>query len=123
MTPADLRFLADESCDFAVVRALRAKGYDVTAVSEYTRRSVDSELIKQAHRENRILLTEDKDFGWLVFASHSVSAGVILIRFPGNARKKLELSVVELVEQKGGELKEAFVVIQPGQVRFSRKEK
>jgi len=27
-----------------------------------------------------------------------------------------------LVEQKGGELKEAFVVIQPGQVRFSRKE-
>jgi hypothetical protein len=23
MTPADLRFLADESCDFAVVRALR----------------------------------------------------------------------------------------------------
>ncbi|MBE3120114.1 MAG: DUF5615 family PIN-like protein [Candidatus Atribacteria bacterium] len=123
MTPADLRFLADESCDFAVVRALRAKGYDVTAVSEYTRRSVDSELIKQAHRENRILLTEDKDFGWLVFASHSVSAGVILIRFPGNARIKLGLSVVELVEQKGGELKEAFVVIQPGQVRFSRKEK
>lgn len=123
MTPADLRFLADESCDFAVVRALRAKGYDVTAVSEYTRRSVDSELIKQAHRENRILLTENKDFGWLVFASHSVSAGVILIRFPGNARKKLKLSVVELVEQKGGELKEAFVVIQPGQVRFSRKEK
>jgi predicted nuclease of predicted toxin-antitoxin system len=123
MTPADLRFLADESCDFAVVRALRAKGYDVTAVSEYTRRSVDSELIEQAHRENRILLTEDKDFGWLVFASHSVSAGVILIRFPGNARKKLGPSVVELVEQKGGELKEAFVVIQPGQVRFSQKER
>lgn len=57
MTPADLRFLADESCDFAVVRALGAKGYDVTAVSEYARRSVDSDLIEQAHRENRILLT------------------------------------------------------------------
>lgn len=48
---------------------------------------------------------------------------MILIRFPGNARKKLGPSVVELVEQKGGELKEAFVVIQPGQVRFSRKER
>lgn len=72
----NLRFLADESCDFVVVRALRGKGYDVLAVSEYRRRSVDSELIEQAHRENRILLTEDKDFGWLVFASHSVSAGV-----------------------------------------------
>jgi predicted nuclease of predicted toxin-antitoxin system len=123
MTPTDLSFLADESCDFIVVRALRAKGYDVVAVSETTRRSVDSELIEQAHRENRILLTEDKDFGWLVFASHSVSAGVILIRFPGNARKKLGSSVVELVEQKGKELKDAFVVMQPGQVRFSRKER
>ena len=27
-----LRFLADESCDFAVVRALRSAGYDVFAV-------------------------------------------------------------------------------------------
>lgn len=28
MTPS-LRFLADESCDFAVVRALRSHGYDI----------------------------------------------------------------------------------------------
>jgi hypothetical protein len=68
------------------------------------------------------LLTEDKDFGWLVFASHFVSAGVVLIRFPGNVRKTLGQAVLELVEQKGEELKDAFVVIQPGQVRISQKE-
>jgi len=119
---SDLRFLADESCDFAVVRALRGQGYDVLAVSEYMQRSVDSELIEQAHRENRILLTEDKDFGWLVFASHSVSAGVILIRFPNNLRSTLGQSVLQLVEKYGSELEDAFVVVQPGQVRFSRKE-
>ena len=72
---SDLRFLADESCEFAVVHALRSKGYDVLAVSECMRRSDDRDLIEQSHRENRILLTEDKDFGWLVFASHAVSAG------------------------------------------------
>ncbi|MCJ7432552.1 MAG: DUF5615 family PIN-like protein [Anaerolineales bacterium] len=119
---SNLRFLADESCDFVVVRALRAEGYDVLAVSEYMQRSVDNELIKQAHRENRILLTEDKDFGWLVFASHSVSAGVILIQFPNNLRSTLGPSVLQLVEQYGTELENAFVVVQPGQVRFSRKE-
>jgi len=27
-------FLADESCDFAVVRALRAAGYDVLSIAE-----------------------------------------------------------------------------------------
>ena len=64
MTASHLRFLADESCDFAVVRALRAEGYDVLAVSEVMQRSDDRELIQQAYREKRILLTEDKDFGW-----------------------------------------------------------
>jgi hypothetical protein len=48
MTEPDLRFLADESCDFVVVRALRAEGYDVLAVSEYMQQSDDRVLIDQA---------------------------------------------------------------------------
>jgi uncharacterized protein with PIN domain len=59
MTSTPLRFLADESCDFAVVRALRADGYDVFAVSEVMNRSDDHGLIELAHRERRILPTED----------------------------------------------------------------
>jgi hypothetical protein len=70
---SNLRFLADESCDFGVVRALRAAGFDVLAVGEFMKRSVDRDLIEQAKREERILITEDKDFGWLVFASHTDS--------------------------------------------------
>ena len=69
MCAASLRFLADESCDFCIVRDLRAQGYDVLALSEVTQRSDDRELIEQAHREERVLLTEDKDFGWLVLSA------------------------------------------------------
>jgi predicted nuclease of predicted toxin-antitoxin system len=116
-----LRFLADESCDFAVVRALRAAGHDVLAVSEFTQRSDDRELIELARREDRILLTEDKDFGRLVYASHADSAGVILIRFPGNARRSLVQSVEHIVREQGGRLASAFVVVQPGHIRMSRK--
>jgi hypothetical protein len=43
-----LRFLADESCDFAVVRALRGVGYDVVAVTEFINQSLDSAVIEQA---------------------------------------------------------------------------
>jgi predicted nuclease of predicted toxin-antitoxin system len=46
-----MRFLADESCDFAVVRALR---------------SADHDVMERAVREGRLLITEDKDFGQLV---------------------------------------------------------
>ena len=116
-----LKFLANESCDFAVVRALRAKGYDVLAVSETTSRSVDREVIEQSRREQRTLLTEDKDFGWLVFASHAESAGVILIRFPGNARATLAQTIEHFVAEHSNEIGNAFVVIQPGQIRISHK--
>ena len=116
-----LRFLADESCDFAVVRALRAEGYDVFAVSEVMRRSDDRELIDRAYREKRVLLTEDKDFGRLVFVSHADSAGVILLRFPGNLRRTLVQTIRQLVQEQGERLFGAFVVVQPGHIRIKRK--
>lgn len=82
-----LRFLADESCDFAVVRALRAEGYDVLAVSEVTRRSDDRELIDQAYRERRVLLTEDKDFGAFVV----VQPGHVRIRRSPTSEQNSEI--------------------------------
>lgn len=121
MDTAQLRFLADESCDFAVVRALRADGFDVYAVGEIMQRSDDRVLIEQAARENRILLTEDKDFGWLVFASAARSAGVILIRFPGHARLTLVETVMRVVREQAEQLGDSFVVLQPGAVRITRR--
>ncbi len=77
-----MRFLADESCDFGIVQALRAAGHEVLAVAEVTPRAEDPAVIDLAVREGRVLLTEDKDFGQLVFASGSASSGVILFRYP-----------------------------------------
>lgn len=121
MSTSTVRFLADENCDFAVVRALRTRGYDVYAVAEVTNRSDDSELLTQAFREKRILLTEDKDFGWLVYVSHADSAGVILIRFPGNARESLVDTVLNLLEQHQESIPGAFVILQPGYIRIRHK--
>ena len=121
MATKSLLFLADESCDFAVVRALRADGFDVYAVSEVMQRSDDRKLVELARRENRILLTEDKDFGWLVFASAMESAGVVLIRYPGNARQALADAIRRVVEEHGDQLGNSFVVLQPGIVRITRK--
>ena len=38
--------------------------------------------METAYTEGRILLTEDKDFGWLAFAEHMDNPGVVMIRFP-----------------------------------------
>jgi predicted nuclease of predicted toxin-antitoxin system len=112
--------MADECCDFAVVRALRTEGYDVFAVGEVMQHSVDRSLLELAAEGDRILLTEDKDFGWLVYAGSARSAGVMLIRYPGNARKQLAEAVVRLVQTQPDQLRGNFVVLQPGQIRISR---
>ncbi len=114
-----MRFLADESCDFAVVRALRDAGHDVVAVAELSPRAEDERVIDLTVREGRILLTEDKDFGQLVHADRQVTGGVIFLRFPGAARTDLPKAVVDLVRRRGERLIGRFVVVQPGRVRIS----
>jgi predicted nuclease of predicted toxin-antitoxin system len=81
-----MRFLADESCDFAVVRALREAGHDVVAIAEVFRGIDDEQVIVKAKIDKRIVKTEDKDFGQLVYAGVRQASGVIFIRFPATAR-------------------------------------
>jgi predicted nuclease of predicted toxin-antitoxin system len=114
-----MRFLADECCDFAAVRTLRGHGHDVLAVSEFQRRSVDKDVMDLALAEDRILLTEDKDFGWLVFEGRVDSPGVILIRFPASARRLLAEAVLKLVDEHASQLVGAFAVLRPGAARIS----
>ncbi len=115
-----MRFLADESCDFAVVRTLRTAGFDVLSVSESAPRAEDSEVIGLALREDRILLTEDKDFGRLVYSHGQETLGVIFLRFPTFARKQISRDVLNLVKQQGEKLAGCFVTVQPGRIRISR---
>lgn len=116
-----MRFLADESCDFAAVRALRADGHDVATVAEIARGATDDEVVALALQDRRVLLTEDKDFGQLVYAAARALSGVMLLRFPAPARGALANDVVTLVRERGSDLVDAFTVLQPGRVRVSRK--
>jgi predicted nuclease of predicted toxin-antitoxin system len=91
----------------------------VLAVSELQHRSVDKDVLDLALAENRILLTEDKDFGWLVFVGRMDSPGVILIRFPASARRSLADTILKLVSDHALQLVGAFVVLRPGEARVS----
>jgi hypothetical protein len=63
---------------------------------------------------------EDKDFGEWVFAHGEKIAGVILIRFPGNTRKRLGKEIINLVDDHGNELNKVFTVLEPGRARLRK---
>jgi len=114
-----VRWLADECVAAPLVAFLRAHGHDVLYVAEAAVGLSDADVIALALREKRLLLTEDKDFGWLAFAGHMDNPGVVLIRFPATARVTLAASVTRLASDLGPKLMGAFVVLRPGSVRIS----
>lgn len=114
-------FVADENCAWAVIRALRRAGHNVIAIAEVMRGATDEQVLECARRENRVLITEDLDFGKLVFARESHSAGVLLLRFNSRVRVSKPNTVVEAVAKLGSRLRDAFTVVEPGRVRISSK--
>lgn len=117
-----MRFLADESCDFGVVRALREAGHDVKAVAHEFPGATDTEVAADAAAENRVLLTEDKDFGQMVFSGVGSREGVVFMRFPARARQALAASMVEAVDRLGSRLAGGFTVVEPGRVRTTERQ-
>ena len=58
-----LRAYADEHVHAAIVQALRARGMDVVTVQDRGREGTDdAELLTQALRDERVMLTNDTDF-------------------------------------------------------------
>ena len=114
-----MRFLADESCDFVVVKALRTVGHDVSAIGEINPGANDEAVLAVARSEARVLLTEDKDFGKLAYADGQETAGVVLIRFPAGVRGALGHAIVDVVTDLGDRCAGAFVVVEPGRARLS----
>jgi predicted nuclease of predicted toxin-antitoxin system len=77
-------FLADESCDACMIRTLRTSGHDVMAISEVHQGADDASVIELAVGTSRILITEDKDLGQLVYASGLGHAESSFCAIPSN---------------------------------------
>ena len=74
-------FLANENFPFDAVEALRQNGHDVAWIRVDSPGISDPEVLSLAQKENRILLTFDKDFGELAFRSKlPATTGIILFR-------------------------------------------
>src|SRR6266542_1222508 len=95
-------------------------GLDVKAIVEIAPGSSDQALIELAVNDQRVLMTEDTDFGALVAAHAHASSGVILPCFPARARNELAAQVLRFLEQATEDARTAFIVRQSGRIRIGR---
>jgi predicted nuclease of predicted toxin-antitoxin system len=80
MNESGLRFLIDVSAGGGIEKYLREEGYDTKAVRDIDPSMEDSEIIRIAVAESRMVVTMDKDFGELVYHCSMRHSGVLLLR-------------------------------------------
>ena len=113
-----MRFLADENFPGPAVAALVDLGHDVarTAVPGAS----DKDALAQCARENRILLTFDKDFGDLARnTALPATCGVILFRMPMPPVAEIGSRLATAIEARA-DWAGHFSVIEPGRVRMRK---
>ena len=113
-----IRFLTDESCDAIVVRMLRSLGYDVTYIAEASPGITDAAVLTQSLLDERLLLTEDRDFCELVFRDGKLTYGIILIRIPARERHSKAERIAALVRDHSNQLPHAMTTLSPTAVKI-----
>ena len=78
----------------------------------------DPEVLAWAERDGRVLITNDTDFGELVFHTGQLSTGVVLLRFGNMSGKSKARYVRDILPAIGPRLPLHFAVITPEQTRL-----
>ena len=113
-----IKFLADVNVEKAVVEYLLEKKYDTKWIPEYNCEMLDDELLHWANIENRVIITNDKDFGELIFLQKKISTGIILFRVrEQRAENKVSL-IKHLLENFSEKILNHFIVITGEKIRI-----
>ncbi len=115
-----MRFLVDECTGPAVAQWLREQSHEVFSVFEDARGMTDDAILTKAYSENWILITNDKDFGEMIFREKRLNHGVIFLRLRDERAASKINAIEKLLDGHKDQLSDAFVVVTETQVRFSQ---
>jgi predicted nuclease of predicted toxin-antitoxin system len=119
--PTDLKFLVDVGVGKKVEDFLYKNGYDILSVRKLNPRMSDSEIINIAAKDNRIVITMDKDFGELIYNSGLIHKGILLLRTENCSGDKKVKILSEILINYSSELEENFCVFSKDRLRIRRK--
>jgi predicted nuclease of predicted toxin-antitoxin system len=114
-----MRFLVDE-CTGPKVAAWLREQYEVFSVYEQLRGASDDVILKKAHDENWILITNDSDFGEKIYRERKLHKGIIFLRLEDERAVNKIAVLKRLLEQYSGNLPNQFVVVTETKVRFAK---
>lgn len=115
-----MNLVADENIDRRIVERLRLDGHQVEWIVEISPSASDDDVLRLAASSKALLVTEDKDFGELVYRRGLSHAGVLLIRLEGLGNSDKAEIVSRAVRDNEVELTGAFSVVSADSIRIRR---
>jgi predicted nuclease of predicted toxin-antitoxin system len=117
-----MKFLLDENIDARLIPFLSNLGHNVASVGQdYFYDMFDEDVLAMAYQEHRIFLTNDRDFGELIFHRHLPHSGVILFRLaPEDANIHLRKERLQHVLRNYSDQLHHFLVVTPKRVRVRK---
>ena len=118
-----MRFLLDQNVSPQLVVELAAFGHDAVHVRELgMSRSLDVEILELAHREGRVIVSSDTDFGELLARTNTPLPSVVLLRRQGERRAAQIAALLEAnLEAVADDLDAgAIVVLEAERIRIRR---
>jgi predicted nuclease of predicted toxin-antitoxin system len=115
-----LNLVCDEGVERQIVEHLRVQGHHVVYVAELEPGIPDDMVLSKAVELSAPLITNDKDFGELIFRRQLATAGVILLRLAGLSNQAKAEAVASVVDAHSDELFGAFTVVTRSHVRIRR---
>ncbi|MFH1831419.1 MAG: DUF5615 family PIN-like protein [bacterium] len=113
-----MKFLIDECTGPSVARWLEENGYDALSISEKLHGYSDTQVLQKAFSENRILITNDKDFGDMIFRQQLPHRGIILLRLEDEQPLNKINTLKNVLKKHMHQIAENFIVVTEKTIRI-----
>lgn len=111
MKLTDYKFFADENIQPDLIQFLRARNFNVVSVlSEGMIGCSDDEVNAYAYRNERVIITQDQDFGKLIYTTDIKFTGIIYLR-PGHLNSNVHIKTLNTIFEKNPELNKSFLMV------------
>lgn len=112
------KLLANENFPFGSIRYLQNKGFDLIAIGIDNHGILDSEIMALAIKEERTIITFDKDYGELIFRhNYKPEMGVIFLRLDEYDLEEPGYIVESILNNSEIELVRTFTVVDNDGIR------
>ncbi|OGH69936.1 MAG: hypothetical protein A3C90_00435 [Candidatus Magasanikbacteria bacterium RIFCSPHIGHO2_02_FULL_51_14] len=112
-----MRYLIDENVRYSVCERLTKLGHDVVAIADIAPSLTDEGVLELSAKEQRILLTNDADFGMLIYRRRFPAHGIVLFRLKKDTRTNVLSRLEVVLRDHGDKMAGHFIIISENQIR------